>query len=68
MPMKPGPGGYKVKSYQINDRLISNNTGIYVVERLLQSGENSQMYVVNRVLQGERDDSCLLYTSDAADD
>ena len=57
MPMKPGPGGYKVKSYQINDRLISNNTGIYVVERLLQSGENSQMYVVNRLLQGERDDS-----------
>ena len=57
MLMKPGPGGYKVKSYQINDRLISNNTGIYVVECLLQSGENSQMYVVNRVLQGERDDS-----------
>lgn len=57
MPMKPGPGGYKVRSYQINDRLISNNTGIYVVERLLQSGADSRLYVVNRLLQGERDDS-----------
>lgn len=46
-----------MRRYGMNDTLVSGDTGTYVIERVLQSTENSHIYSVDRVLQGKKDDS-----------